>query len=717
MKSKLLFALCMWVLSVAPLFGSVEDDAAKRIMQTYGRRLQSGAFEVGEIFGNLYVKEYVDVKKQSLWLNLIPDLTRFDSKKQKYLTEVLYEIHYVNNAVPDIRRKSHITSFKRGSGEIDRVLSYLNPDYLKETLFKEQYLSPIYPTNYKYYKYFIDSTYVSTDGSVKILFKQRFDNIRLLTSGWVVLDNYKSVRSFCAEGWDEQSDFRVQCTMGTEGLERFVVKEIDLDIYYNFAFNKLDISVEAYYDYSVLSNSLNDYSKKKTYDLTGSLNNRWGDEPLLFKEHISTHRKRPLSSTDSLIYINKKVITVDSVTTPPTADIVDETERKNNKVLRWLWNVGDEMISSHYLNWGDSDLKVYPLINPSYLRYSTGKGVTYKFAVNLRSRSTSKKSYYLKPMIGYSFKRKEVYWGIGGNYVYNPRSRGIISFSANRENSIYRELEIEKIENMPFENIHFPDMSFVYYRDTRFNLNVQKELFNGFEMQLGATLYYRSMSGNVIGAFYDGEKLQKRYKNFAPNLQLVWHPGMYHYYDGNRKVNLGSDMPRFSLNVEQGIRGVLGSKSVYTRAEFDAQHKIRVSSSADLYTRLGFGGYLYEKDTYFINYTFLKDNILPLDKNDELSGIFQLLDSEWYNSANKYFRLNAAYVSPFIVLQKLLPQVNIFKNEMLFYNMLFLSKLHPYSEMGYGVETPYLDFGIFAGFENYKFHKIGCKITISLFED
>ena len=715
MIRRLYLIISIWAFLSVPLFGSVTDDAAKRVMDAYAARLLAGDFQVGELFGELYIKEYVDVKKQSLVLNIIPDLARFDSEKQKYLSEFFYEIHYVDNAVPDIRRRAHLTSYKRGNGEIDRVLYYMNPDFLHEKLFKAQYLSPIYPTNYNYYNYTIDSTYNVPDGGCKILFTHKFDNIKLLTNGWVVFDASHAVRSFYAEGWDEQSRFAIECRMGDEGLERFVVKDLSLKIFYDFALNELDIDVDAQYTYSSLSTALNNYNSKSRFDLTGLLNADWDSLSVETPDvYVTMHRPCPLTAADSLIYIKKGVIKTDTVALWGNSD---KPKRKSDKVLRWLWDVGDEMISSHHLNWGDSDLKVYPLINPSYMRYSTGKGVTYKFALNLQSRMGKKHSFSLKPMLGYSFKRNEFYWGVNGYYVFDPRHRGMVQVNAGRENSIYREFEVEKIKDLEFPDIRFSEMAFTYYRDSRFAVNLQREWFNGFDVQLGLTYYYRSLYGNAVGQIVDGEKIKRKYRSFAPHLQFIWHPGMYHYYDGDKKVNLGSRMPRFSLDIEQGVRGPLDSKSVYTRAEFDVQYKHRLSSSATLNTRLGFGGYLYEKDLYFINYTFLKDNILPLDKDDELSGVFQLLDGEWYNSANRYFRANAAYVSPFLVWQKMLPQVKFIKNEMLFFNLLFISKLHPYCEVGYGVETPYVDLGIFAGFENTSFHKIGCKITISLFED
>lgn len=716
MMHRILAILYMAALIAAPVFGSTRDGAAKRVMQEYGNRLLSGEFEVGEAFGGLYIKENVSVGKQNLWLNIIPGLTRFDRKEKEYLSEFYYEIHYVNNSVPDIRRKSHLTTFERGDGEMERVLYYMTPDVLQERLFRGQYLSPVYPTNYKFYRYTIDSTYIAEDGSVKVLFEEKFNNIKLFTRGWAVIDSCSTLRSLSLEGWDEQCRFVYECSMGNAGIERYMVKDVALDIFYDFALNRLDISVSAFFDYSSLSDTLNRIESASKYNVTDLLNTDWTDcGDAECRELLSWHRVLPLSAADSALYINKGVIMDGGGNAPEGKATAPEGD--DSRVLRWLWNLGDGMVSSHHLDVGGSDIKVYPIINPSYLRYSTGKGVTYRLAFNLRSPKSAKRPFYMKPMLGYGFKRKEFYWGISGHYVFEPKNRGMLCFNASRKNSIYRDVEVEKIKDLDFSQIRFSEMSFAYYRDTRYSLDFQRELFNGFDFKLGSVFYYRSLSGNAVGQIVDGEVLPSKYKNFAVNMLLSFQPGMYHYYDGNRKVNLGSRRPRYSLNVEQGVRGPFESKSVYTRAEFDVQKMWPLSAHSALYTRAGFGGYLYDKDTYFISYAFLKENIMALDDDDELSGVFQLLDSEWYNSATRYFRANAAYTSSFLVMNRVLPRVNIFKNEMLFFNMLFMPKLSPYTEIGYGVQTPYIDLGVFAGFEELQFHKIGCKITISLFEE
>ena len=108
---------------------------------------------------------------------------------------------------------------------------------------------------------------------------------------------------------------------------------------------------------------------------------------------------------------------------------------------------------------------------------------------------------------------------------------------------------------------------------------------------------------------------------------------------------------------------------------------------------------------------------MPLDRDDEASGVFQLLGREWYNSASNYARINASYSSPFMLLQRIVPRASFIKNESMYAGLLFISHLCPYWECGYGVETPYIDAGLFIGFENENFSRVGCKVSFSLFKE
>lgn len=704
-------ALCICfvlLLSVVASAATKGDSAAVAVAERMARTIVEESAGVESLSAVLYVRERVEVEKKNLLLNLFPDMTRFDKGKDCYLAELFYNIRYIHNALPEIRRLGSLSTFERSNGEMDRVLAFMTPQIFSERLFNAEQLSPLYPTNLSYYHYSTEEDF-NEAGAVKICFSSRFDNIQLLKSGWVVVDNETSLpERFYAEGWDEQSRFAVEYVMGCDSLERFVVKEINLSIDYSFAASRLGIEVLAVFDYSALQAKSCFENLRRQYDITHPASELVKPAIEDFEEFAIAHRPRPLTKGDSLVYISGGVIARNDTLFSAGSD---------DRLMRLLWTLGDEAVSSHSLSWGNSDLKLSPIINPSYLSYSSSRGLAYKFSLNFKSRLSSESTLELKPEIGYNFKRKELYWGVKGRLSFAPLRRASLSIDIGRESSIYSSYMLDAISSTVLDSLDFESMPFFYYRDFHIKSNIGFEVANGFELKPGVAFYKRTILDSEPGFAASGQPLKEVYRQFAPNIRLSWQPGMYYYIAGGKKVNIGSLAPRFALDVEQGVSGLFGSNGVYTRAEFDAQYRCRLSSSASLYMRFGAGGYFYTKDIYFVNYSFLKNNLLPLDKGDDVRGEFQLLSSEWYNSANKYIRAAVAYESPFLAVQKLLPSARFVKNEALYCNVLFISHLLPYTELGYGVETPYVNLGFFVSFENMKFGRLGYKISFSLFDN
>lgn len=704
-------ALCICfvlLLSVVASAATKGDSAAVAVAERMARTIVEESAGVESLSAVLYVRERVEVEKKNLLLNLFPDMTRFDKGKDCYLAELFYNIRYIHNALPEIRRLGSLSTFERSNGEMDRVLAFMTPQIFGERLFNAEQLSPLYPTNLSYYHYSTDEDF-NEAGAVKICFSSRFDNIQLLKSGWVVVDNETSLpERFYAEGWDEQSRFAVEYVMGCDSLERFVVKEINLSIDYSFAANRLGIEVFAVFDYSALQAKSCSENLRRQYDITHPASELVKPAIEDFEEFAIAHRPRPLTKGDSLVYISGGVIARNDTLFSAGSD---------DRLMRLLWTLGDEAVSSHSLSWGNSDLKLSPIINPSYLSYSSSRGLAYKFSLNFKSRLSSESTLELKPEIGYNFKRKELYWGVKGRLSFAPLRRASLSIDIGRESSIYSSYMLDAISSTVLDSLDFESMPFFYYRDFHIKSNIGFEVANGFELKPGVAFYKRTILDSEPGFAASGQPLKEVYRQLAPNIRLSWQPGMYYYIAGGKKVNIGSLAPRFALDVEQGVSGLFGSNGVYTRAEFEAQYRCRLSSSASLYMRFGAGGYFYTKDIYFVNYSFLKNNLLPLDKGDDVRGEFQLLSSEWYNSANKYIRAAVAYESPFLAVQKLLPSARFVKNEALYCNVLFISHLLPYTELGYGVETPYVNLGFFVSFENAEFGRLGYKISFSLFDN
>ena len=683
---------------------------ADSLMRVLSRRIAANEFAVGEASGTLYVRQEVDIEKKNIGLNFIPGMARFDRDEHHYLSELCYDVRFFKYAMPAIRRRASVTTHRHGSGEIERVLLFMHPNLFAEKILEEGYLSPLHPQNIKYYRYSADTLYDDKNGCVKVSFVHRFDNIKLLESGWVLLAPDCSVRAFSANGWDEQCTFSVLYVMGNDSLQRNLATDVSLSVDYNFAGNKFKVNAEGCFLFDTVLPVADARQRVSKYNIAVASSEDLPDEKIDDRiGYVASMRRQPLSLADSLFYYEKGVF-----------GALHEAKKNSsaNDAVGWLWDVGDRMISSHSLEWNGGRVRVSPLINPSYLSYSTSRGLSYKMALNLTSATKRGEELSLRPMAGYNFKQGAFYWDVDGRYLYSPRRLGTVRIDVGSGNRTYSSEALNRIEKIAADSLNFEDLDLGYFRNFYVNISHSHEIANGIEL-LGGFNYHRR---TLIGSGGDrleasGVGLKRRYIQFAPHIRLTWHPGMYYYIKGTRKVNIGSRLPRFSFDIEQGVDGVLGSSGTYTRAELDVQYNFKINESDALFLRAGGGGFFYTKNTYFVDYAFLRHNSLPVDRSDELDGVFQLLDSEWYNAANKYFRTNVTYLSPFFVLQRILPRVNFIKNERLYLNMLFISHLTPYSEFGYGVGTPYIDLGLFVCGKNHQFHKIGFRVNVSLFRD
>ena len=702
-----LFLSMLLLLSTLPLSAVERDSVALVAMECLSCAMV--ADRVRGVEAVLYLRQRVEVDKKNLLVNFFPDMTRFDRGENSYLSEYVYRVSSVYGRLPQVRLLSSLSTYRHGVGDMERVNSFIVPLFYGERLFSGEYLSPLYVDNFGYYHYTVDSTHCIA-GERLVRFVPRYDNILFFESGEVLLSDADGLPlRMVLNGRDEQSCFVATYHMGKENGRRCTVDSVDLSIDYGFLGNRMEITAQGMFTYGDIVKRADVVSSRDGYDITAvadSLSCILGSSGFV----MDSLRKLPLNLADSLFYASRRDTVVVGAEGTSPSDVADKTW-----VKKVLWRVGDEAFSSHTLAWGESDLRISPLVNPSCLSYSSSRGVAYRFSMNFRMPLSPGFSLELKPMLGYSFKHKELYWGVRGSLPFAPMRRGLVSVDVGRGSSVYSSDFLGLIKNVSLDSLHFDKLPLLYYRDFHVKTNARMEVLNGFEVMLGANFYKRSLYGDIVQETVDGVMPKRCYRQFAPDLCLVWQPGMYYYLSNGRKVNVGSLAPRFAIDVEQGVGGIFGSHGVYTRAEFDVQHKQRLSPGASLYLRAGVGGYFRTKDVYFVDYAFLKDNLMSLDKEDEVSGVFQLLDREWYNAAKNYLRLNASYDSPLLFLQRVVPRARFIKNETLYAGILFISHLCPYWECGYGVETPYVNVGAFVGFEKATFHKTGFKMTFSLF--
>ena len=118
---------------------------------------------------------------------------------------------------------------------------------------------------------------------------------------------------------------------------------------------------------------------------------------------------------------------------------------------------------------------------------------------------------------------------------------------------------------------------------------------------------------------------------------------------------------------------------------------------------------------YFVDFANFSRHNLPVGWNDEIGGVFQVLDGRWYNSSRRYVRGHFTYEAPFLILKHLMKYTRYVQNERIYVSALAMPHLQPYLEVGYGIGTHIFDVGVFVSSENWKFGGIGCKFTFELF--
>lgn len=111
----------------------------------------------------------------------------------------------------------------------------------------------------------------------------------------------------------------------------------------------------------------------------------------------------------------------------------------------------------------------------------------------------------------------------------------------------------------------------------------------------------------------------------------------------------------------------------------------------NIYYRFGFGAFTNQDELYFVDFANFARHNLPVGWNDEIGGVFQVLDGRWYNSSRRYVRGHFTYEAPFLILRHLMKYTRYVQNERLYISALSMPHLQPYLEVGYGIGTHVFD--------------------------
>ncbi len=720
----------LWVL--LPCKGKAQipwepSDEPKEVLDSVISNLLSFAplYEniIHEYRADLYIKGKMNVHKRNQIIWMVPNMFRMQKGVNEYMLESFSELHFTAPHIYDQKVVATVGTIPESSGFDEKTLEYFHTNIYASSLMRNKLLSPLAANARKYYTYRLDSVYYGGEYPLyKIRFIPRNESYQLVRGHMVVSGEVWSVREIYFSGKSEIIQFTNYMRMGAAGDENELLPvEHDVNAMLRFMGNVVEGNYHAQLDYKEIEMQqlvLLD-KEPRVYDLTESYNLQC-DTSSFYADSVyfETIRPIPLTEEEYVLYGEHAL----------RRDTIEQSKdpKKRNQVL---WGqVGDVLLSSYTIRMENvGDVRCSPLINPFLLSYSGKYGLSYRQEFKYNRLFPGDKLLRIVPKIGYNFTDGEFFWSVRSDYEYWPSKRAGIHMDFGNGNRIYSTDVLDEIKNTPDSMFDLDKIHLDYFHDLYFKLRHSYEITNGLNVSVSfsthrrkavkASVFVTEDPENPVGEAEESpyERYRQKYVSFAPNIRVEWTPGQYYYRHGARKVNLHSHFPTFSVDWERGIKGVFTSTSQYEWIEFDMQHQIPLGLMRTFYYRLGGGIFTNKKQLYFVDFNNFRRNSLPVGWNDDIGGTFQLLDTRWFNSLDKYVRANFAYESPFIFMRQLRKYTRYVLNERVYLNTLVVPHLKPYMEFGYGIGTHIFDLGFFVSAANWKYFEVGFKITFELF--
>ena len=672
---------------------------------------------VNDYRADLYIKGKLNIRKKNFMFRYLPKMFRMQKGVREYLMESYSDLHFT---APDIYDQKVIAGYGTvfSGGFQATMLEYFHVNVYSATLLYDRLLSPLAKNGKKYYRYQIDTIMGGQDNlHYKIRFIPKTKSDQLVGGYMIVSSDVWSVREIRFSGRSELLTFENLIKMGEVGDDNeFLPVRYEFEVRFNFVGNVVDGSYLASLDYSSIE--LKEKSKyrkeKKKLNLTESYTLRCDTNSLhLDSAYFASLRPIELMDDEKKLYEDY-------------AFRKDTTALKPPSKRRVFWGeIGDFLLSDLNVDLSRiGSVKCSPIINPLLLSYSGSNGFSWRQDFKYNRLFSGDKLLRIVPRIGYNFTRKEFYWSANADFDYWPQKRGAIHVNFGNGNRIYSSDVLDELKAMPDSTFDFDQIHLDYFKDLYFNFRHSIEVVNGLELSVGFSAHRRTaveksrfvvLNSSLPLASDFLDKFKDTYISFAPRVRVEWTPCLYYYMNGKRKINLRSAYPTFSVDYERCIKGVFKSTGQYERIEFDLQHHVQLGLMRNIYYRFGFGAFTNQEQLYFVDFANLARSNLPIGWNDDIGGVFQLLDGRWYNSSRKYVRAHFTYEAPFLFLRHLMKYTRYVQNERLYVNTLFVPHLNPYLEIGYGIGTHIFDVGVFVSSENWKYTEVGCKFTFELF--
>lgn len=628
---------------------------------------------VQDIEDNVYAKFRFNVEKRNFTLSFIPSTYVLAKDPREYIRESYNKVTFNDSHDFSIDNQVLSGTTRHNRKAITPLIDFATPNIYDVALYDGHMLSPFNKTNRRFYRF---TQKLQRDGTTRLDFRPKHYNTQLLNGYAIVETATGRVIRTLLNGEFDMITFRTEVQQGDEGAHSIMPNHITTAATFRFIGNRISTMFDAAYNCQL---SLPDSIQR-----------------LSSRELMDSIRPFPLTETDKRIYAEYDK----RLQEEQERDSIQKDTVEHRSFGRFLWDMGDNLVTPIAAESGKAQFYLTPIINPLYLRYSESKGVSYKMKLYTTFSFNQYRYLTFRPTFGYNFKLKQFFFDAPLRMVYNPKRNGYAEIVYANGNRISNSSVKDIINAAHGDSIDFSNTDIDKFNDNYFRIFNNIMLFDWIDIETGIVCHQRKAVNKKIMRYYG---MPEEYRSFAPMLGIKLLPWL-------------DKGPLISIDYERGIKGINRSNIDYERWEFDAQMKHRIPGLRVLNLRAGGGFYTNKSDGYFLDYSNFRDDNLPEGWDDDWSGDFQLLSGRDYNASDYYVRANVSYESP-MLFATWFPYVGKYiEKERLYISGVALQDSRPYYEIGYGFTNRYISIGLFASFRNTSFQQIGIDFNFELFK-
>jgi len=575
-----------------------------------------------------------------------------DTSKQKmlYLSETIsvYSIDKPNKEKIEVI-SSKVSGRSNGFGlSAPRFLSlYDNNVFIGENLNSRGFISPISDNALNYYRYKLEGTFFE-DGReishIRVIPKRKYEplfsgTINIVADAWRI----HAVQLLLTK----ESQMELIDTLRIEQLYRplnkdvwFIssqviypaIKILGFDAYGSFINIYSNFNIAPPFDKKTFNNTIlkyTDSSNKKTMEYWEKAR----PVPLMADE-VSDYKRK-----DSLELAKKDPRYIDSL----------------NKVRNKLTAMNMLLLGQTFTNERKrTAINIRPLAEQ--FNYNVVEGFVintgFTWTKRIDSNSTGRRSITFEPDLRYGFVNKHFAAHLTGIYRFGKKYLNTISLSGGKRIFQFNNYSPIGARTNTVSTLFSRKNLSKIYEAWYFRGSFSKGIGGGttittaFQYQDRLPLNNRtnySWVKNNDRAFtpnYPNELVSQnisRHQVFVVLLGISWQPGTKYMELPERKINVGSKYPVFSLQYTQGIKGLLGSDADFSKWKFMFKDDFNFRLLGRFNYRLGMGGFTNNKNVEVPDYFHFNGN--QQSSASEYLNSFQLLPYYQFSNTSKFYAI------------------------------------------------------------------------------